>query len=62
MNFSEKMKNWQGMINEKIDQTLPGDLVPPAQLHQAMRHSMNAGGKRLPHSCSCWTQPFFQAN
>ena len=62
MNFSEKMKNWQGMINEKIDQTPQGSLVPPAQLHQAMRHSMNAGGKRLLPFLFLLVTTFFQAN
>jgi geranylgeranyl pyrophosphate synthase len=47
MNFLEKMKTWQDLINQRLDQALPAATLRPAPLHQAMRHSMNAGGKRL---------------
>ncbi|MDC3335924.1 polyprenyl synthetase family protein [Opitutales bacterium] len=47
MNFLEKMKTWQDLINQRLDQALPAASLQPAPLHQAMRHSMNAGGKRL---------------
>ena len=47
MNFSEKLKSWQGQVNKALDQALPGSEVPPARLHQAIRHSVDAGGKRL---------------
>ena len=47
MNFSEKMKTWRDLINVRLEQALPGPSVQPGQLHRAMRHSMNAGGKRL---------------
>ena len=47
MNFSEKLKSWQGQVNQALDQALPGSEVPPARLHQAIRHSVDAGGKRL---------------
>lgn len=47
MNFSEKMKTWRDLINVRLEQSLPGPSVQPGQLHRAMRHSMNAGGKRL---------------
>ena len=47
MNFLEKLKNWQTLINQRLDQHLPATSLQPTQLHQAMHHSMNAGGKRL---------------
>ncbi len=47
MNFTQKLYQWQDLINQSLDQCLPGSDVRPAQLHQAMRHSLQAGGKRL---------------
>ena len=47
MNFSKKLKTWQELINNRLDQTLPAAHVQPEQLHLAIRHSMSAGGKRL---------------
>ena len=47
MNFSEKLKTWQDQVNQALNQALPGSEVPPARLHQAIRHSVDAGGKRL---------------
>ena len=47
MNFIKKIKNWQDLINQRLERTLPASSVQPKVLHQAMRHSMNAGGKRL---------------
>jgi geranylgeranyl pyrophosphate synthase len=47
MNFLEKLKKWQTLINQRLDQYLPAISLQPVQLHQAMHHSMNAGGKRL---------------
>ncbi|MBT7651259.1 MAG: polyprenyl synthetase family protein [Opitutae bacterium] len=47
MNFLEKMKTWQDLINLRLDQALHSADLQPARLHTAMRHSMNAGGKRL---------------
>jgi geranylgeranyl pyrophosphate synthase len=47
MNFSKKLKTWQELINDRLDQTLPAAHVQPEQLHLAIRHSVGAGGKRL---------------
>ncbi|MBT3636630.1 MAG: polyprenyl synthetase family protein [Opitutae bacterium] len=47
MNFTQKLKQWQDLINQSLDQCLPDSETRPARLHQAMRHSMQAGGKRL---------------
>ena len=47
MNFIKKLKNWQELINNRLDQALPPAHVQPKQLHHAIRHSMSAGGKRL---------------
>lgn len=34
-------------VNRWLDQLVPGEDIPPAQLHKAMRYSLLAGGKRL---------------
>ena len=47
MIFLEKLKTWQELINKRLDHILPAAQIRPEQLHLAMRHSMNAGGKRL---------------
>jgi geranylgeranyl pyrophosphate synthase len=47
MNFSKKLKTWQELINDRLDQALPAAHVQPEQLHLAIRHSVGAGGKRL---------------
>ena len=47
MNFLEKLKNWQGLINQRLDHSLPAGHIQPEQLHLAIRHSVNGGGKRL---------------
>ena len=47
MNFTQKLKEWQHSVNQSLDRRMPSaDLVPP-RLHQAMRYSMEVGGKRL---------------
>lgn len=47
MIFQEKFKKWQELINSKLKTYLPDPQHQPTQLHLAMNHSMNAGGKRL---------------
>ena len=47
MNFISKLKEWQNLINKRIDQYLPTVDTSPPRLHQAMRFSMAAGGKRI---------------
>jgi len=34
-------------VEASLDRILPSDSISPAQIHQAMRHSVFAGGKRL---------------
>ena len=47
MNFTQKLKEWQHSVNQSLGRRMPSaDLVPP-RLHQAMRYSMEVGGKRL---------------
>ena len=47
MNFTQKLKEWQHSVNQSLGQRMPpANLVPP-RLHQAMRYSMEVGGKRL---------------
>lgn len=47
MNFTQKLKQRQALINQSLDQCLPDAEARPMRLHQAMHHSMQAGGKRL---------------
>ena len=47
MNFTQKLKQWQALINQSLDQCLPVAEARPTRLHKAMHHSMQAGGKRL---------------
>ena len=47
MNFKEKLKKWQNLFNQRLELALPASTLQPERLHQAMHHSMNAGGKRL---------------
>ncbi|MFC4991852.1 polyprenyl synthetase family protein [Rubritalea tangerina] len=41
------LKNQQEVVDTKLDQLLPSSETAPATIHQAMRYSMFAGGKRL---------------
>ena len=43
MNFNEKLKYLQDLINQGLDDLLPKNTEKPAHLHNAMRYSMNAG-------------------
>ena len=47
MNFNEKLIYLQDLINQGLDDLLPKNTEKPAHLHDAMRYSMNAGGKRI---------------
>lgn len=62
MNFSKKLKTWQELINNRLDQTLPAAHVQPEQLHLAIRHSMSAGGKRLRPILVMAAHEIFQSN
>ena len=54
MNFSEKLKAWQDQVNRAMDQALPGSEVHPTRLHQAIRHSVDAGGKAPEAHSDAW--------
>ena len=47
MNFIDQLNEKQQLVAARLDQALPAAEVPPGRIHEAMRHSMNAGGKRL---------------
>lgn len=48
---SEEFKSYlaqkRDLIDAHLDTHLPSDLAPPAKIHEAMRYSVFAGGKRL---------------
>lgn len=45
--FKQWFENWKSAVEAEIDRRLPGADEPPTALHGAMRHSLEAGGKRL---------------
>lgn len=47
MNFKEKLSQWQVQVNQSLKKCLPSGDVHPVRLHQAIRYSLDAGGKRL---------------
>lgn len=47
MDFKAKSEEYRQQVEEAIDRFLPPAETRPARLHQAMRYSMKAGGKRL---------------
>jgi geranylgeranyl pyrophosphate synthase len=47
MNFEHKLEQYRKRVEEEIDRLIPAANTRPANLHSAMRYSMEAGGKRL---------------
>jgi geranylgeranyl pyrophosphate synthase len=47
MNFETMLKSYQLQVEAAIDRFLPSESQRPARLHQAMRYSMQIGGKRI---------------
>lgn len=47
MNFEEQLSARAGQVNQALLDALPSGDVKPARLHEAIRHSAEAGGKRL---------------
>ena len=50
MNFNQKLKQWQALINQSLDQVLPVAEARPTRLHKAMHHSMQAVATAAAHS------------
>lgn len=47
MKFQEYLQNKRKIVNRALDKYLPDENKEPKSLHQAMRYSVFAGGKRL---------------
>ncbi|MCH6255573.1 polyprenyl synthetase family protein [Puniceicoccaceae bacterium K14] len=47
MEFKEKLRRYQDLTESAIDKLLPPASTRPSLIHEAMRYSMQAGGKRL---------------
>jgi geranylgeranyl pyrophosphate synthase len=47
MDFAAEMNALKVRVEDGIDRLLPGPTEPSVRLHEAMRYSMKAGGKRL---------------
>lgn len=45
--LKEKLSQYQQQVEEAIDALLPAATTRPSKLHEAMRYSMEAGGKRI---------------
>ncbi|MBC8348451.1 MAG: polyprenyl synthetase family protein, partial [Verrucomicrobia bacterium] len=47
MNFTRQLNDLQEKINGALDFRLPSIEIRPRRLHEAIRHSVSAGGKRV---------------
>lgn len=47
MDFSSEFRRRTAIVEQGLDQFLPPATTRPARLHEAMRYSLQAGGKRL---------------
>jgi geranylgeranyl diphosphate synthase, type II len=47
MSFSDYLHEQQKLIDCELDRMVPGESIPPATIHRAMRYSLFAGGKRI---------------
>ncbi|HYP17344.1 MAG TPA: polyprenyl synthetase family protein, partial [Opitutus sp.] len=47
MDFSSELRRLAAQVEHGLDLHVPPADTPPARLHQAMRYSLEAGGKRL---------------
>jgi geranylgeranyl diphosphate synthase type II len=47
LNITDYFKRKAGLVDEWLERLLPSELEGPALIHQAMRYSVFAGGKRL---------------
>ena len=47
MEFKEKLSAYVAQVEEAFDELLPAENVRPGRIHQAMRYSLSAGGKRI---------------
>ncbi|MFO1051725.1 MAG: farnesyl diphosphate synthase [Planctomycetota bacterium] len=50
--FAAFAAHWAPRVERVLDELVPGAEVEPRRLHQAMRHSMFPGGKRLRPLCA----------
>ena len=60
MNFEEQLSEKVGQINQALLDALPATDVKPSRLHEAIRHSSEAGGKRLRPVLLIATHELFQ--
>jgi farnesyl diphosphate synthase len=47
MSLQDKLKEYQGRVENALDEYLPGENIDPAILHQAMRYAVMGSGKRI---------------
>ena len=47
MNTEELLEQWRARVEQALEAALPAAAQSPQRLHQAMRHSVLGGGKRL---------------
>lgn len=61
MNFKATLNTYQKRVESGIDQWVPSGDTKPSQLHEAMRYSIEAGGKRLRPVLVIATAELFEA-
>src|SRR5437660_12481878 len=47
MSLREYLAQQQQLVDRELGRLVPGESVPPATIHRAMRYSLFAGGKRI---------------
>jgi len=47
LDFFSELKNKSEMVNKALDRLVPGDGAYPGVIHEALRYSLFAGGKRI---------------
>jgi geranylgeranyl diphosphate synthase type II len=62
MEFKEKLAAFIARIESAIDQLTPSSEVRPTRIHEAMRYSLSAGGKRIRPALVLASSELFSSN
>ena len=62
MDFKEKLKNYQDIINTELEKYLRHEVCPEKMLNESMEYSLMAGGKRLRPILILSTYKLFREN
>ena len=61
MEFKEKLAAFRSRIDSAIDQLTPASNTRPSRVHEAMRYSLSAGGKRIRPSLVLASSELFES-